>query len=90
MAGKKYGKYVIKAPVIEGRGFKGFGARSGSDWEVDGEAKYTGGANCLISMSWVSEPVVMEAGSPHKHDFDQLLCFFWRQPNRCREFWGRS
>jgi hypothetical protein len=80
MVKTKYGKYVIKAPVIEGLGYKGFGARSGSDWEVDDEAKYTGGANCLVSMSWVSEPVVMEAGSPHKHDFDQLLFFFGGNP----------
>jgi hypothetical protein len=86
MAGTKYGKYVIKAPIIEGRAWKGFGARSGGEWHLDDESKFTGGADCLISLSWVTEPVVMEGGKPHAHDFDQFLGFYGGIPSDIKDF----
>ncbi|MFC1986472.1 hypothetical protein ACFLWC_05720 [Chloroflexota bacterium] len=71
----------IGAPIIEG-GYRPFIGLMGQV----GREKEANGASALIRMRWISEPCVMEPGNPHKHDFDQYLCFYRGNPKDVEDF----
>ena len=60
----KYAKYVMREPIDP--------ARFGPAVHVFGEN--LGGLNCSMVWNCINGPLLME-DKPHKHDFDQLLCF---------------
>jgi hypothetical protein len=64
MAGKKYEKYVVSAPVAKGK----FGPLV----EFVGEEHYESDFSLLFAH--ITEPCLME-DSPHAHDFDMYLYF---------------
>ena len=67
MSQSKYGKYVIKQPVIPGK--------FGPEILFSGEQHY--GSDFSIWFFHISEPTLMEE-KPHSHDFDMYLYFLGR------------
>ena len=76
MAETKYGKYFIKEPIIKREFAPGFEFFS---------KKYFGDVNLSVIWSCVAGPLLMEE-KPHKHDFDQFLCFYGGNPMDIRDF----
>ena len=78
MAESKYGKYLIKAPTLEGD----FPPRA-QRMVYDGKAA-GGNADVGIRYSYFTGPP-FQFEVPHSHDYDQFLCFLGT-PEDIRDF----
>ena len=70
MAETKYGKYVVRHPVQDGK--------FGPDFRMTGEEDFKSDFSFIVIS--VSEPVLMEDYA-HSHDFDMYLFFLGFDPN---------
>ena len=80
MAGTKYGKYVMKAPLRKAANDEVIEPIVHLIGERDG-----GGANLTVSRSWITQPLTM-IKEPHKHDYDQFLFFMGGNPLDVSDF----
>ena len=74
MAETKYGKYVVRNPIV----IKEFGPML----EFSGETDYK--SNFSLVIMRVTEPTLMEK-SPHYHDFDMYLYFLSFDPDNMED-----
>jgi hypothetical protein len=80
MAGEKYGKYIMKAPLRKAANEEVVEPIVHLIGERDG-----GGANLTVSRSWITQPLTM-IKEPHKHDHDQFLLFMGGNPLDVNDF----
>lgn len=70
MAKTKYGKHIVRHPVVEGE--------FGQELRFYGKTDYQ--SNFSLTILRVTRPVLMEA-TPHTHDFDMYLYFLSLDPD---------
>jgi len=76
MVESKYGKYVIKDAIVEGK----FAPRI----VLEGD-KHIDGANYTMIYNCITEPFLMIEHA-HSHDYDQFLCFIGGNPADVGDF----
>jgi hypothetical protein len=81
----KYGKYILREPIVKGT----YGANLHICGERHGDRDCEGagfaGFPCELSSMCIAEPFVMPTPS-HAHDYDQLLCFIGGNPRNIFDF----
>ena len=77
MAGGKYGKYVIPAPIrrLETPGYT---------WDSVYAHKDELNADCTLTFHYITE--TFEEGPPHKHNAHQIMCFIGSDLKNIRDF----
>ena len=81
MSGTKYGKHIIDAPIMQSVVFPKITA---PQINASG-AEHFMGFEFSMNWSYLTEAFEM-VGSPHSHDFDQVVCFIGGDPYNIREF----
>ena len=80
MAETKYGKYIIREPLVKSM----FEQIVAPQLHVSGDKDFNG-ANFSMGWSYITEPFLM-VDEAHTHDFDQILSFLGDNPNDVKNF----
>ena len=80
MVEKKYGRYVMKAPLRKAANDEVIEPIVHFIGERDG-----GGAGLTVSRSWITQPLTM-IKEAHQHDHDQVLFFMGGNPLDVEDF----
>ena len=80
MAETKYGKYIVKEPIVKSM----FEQVVAPQVHISGE-KDCAGANFSMGWSFITQPFLM-VDDAHTHDFDQILFFLGGNPRDVNDF----
>jgi hypothetical protein len=81
VAGKKYSKYIIKAPLEKSDryAYPSLSFRDDKPWSDWRDIKYS------MAYRFIAAPIIM-AEEPHEHDFEQFLFFLGGNPTNLEDF----